>query len=77
MSLVVSGVDESGKPILTNLVDTAHASGLEVHPFTLRADALPDYADTFEQVLRIFFDEAHVDGIFTDFPDHAVSFLNR
>jgi len=77
MPHVVSGVDELGKPILTDLVDTAHANGLEVHPFTFRADTLPDYADTFEQVLRIFFDEAHVDGIFTDFPDRAVSFLNR
>jgi glycerophosphoryl diester phosphodiesterase len=77
MPHVVRGVDESGKPILTDLVATAHANGLQVHPYTFRADALPDYADTFEQVLRIFFDEAHVDGIFTDFPDRAVSFLNR
>jgi glycerophosphoryl diester phosphodiesterase len=77
MPHVVRGLDDSGKPILTDLVDNAHAVGLEVHPFTLRADALPKYADNFEEALRIFFDEAHVDGIFTDFPDRAVAFLNR
>lgn len=77
MSLVVRGVDDSGKPILTDLVETAHAVGLEVHPYTFRADVLPAYANTFEQVLQIFFEDAHVDGIFTDFPDLAASFLDR
>lgn len=75
MPQVVSGLDESGQPIITNLVKNAQANGLEVHPFTFRVDALPDYADSFEQLLQTFFESAQVDGIFTDFPDRAVSFV--
>jgi glycerophosphoryl diester phosphodiesterase len=46
-----------------------------VHPYTLRADALPDYAASLEDLLRIFLIDAGVDGVFTDFPDRAVAFL--
>jgi glycerophosphoryl diester phosphodiesterase len=77
MPHVVTGLDDSGKPVITDLVTVAHALGLEVHPFTFRADALPEYADNFDEVLNIFFDQARVDGIFTDFPDRAAQFLER
>lgn len=72
MPHVVHGRDEEGKPALTSLVEDAHKHGLEVHPYTFRADALPDYVTSFEELLRIFFLEAGVDGVFTDFPDQAV-----
>jgi glycerophosphoryl diester phosphodiesterase len=71
---VVAGVDADG-PRISTLVANAHARGLAVHPYTLRADALPDYAETLEDLLRILLIDAGVDGVFTDFPDRAVAFL--
>jgi glycerophosphoryl diester phosphodiesterase len=72
---VVTGADRQGRPVITDLVENAHARGLAVHPYTFRADALPDYADSLEEALRIFLIDARVDGVFTDFPDRAVAFL--
>ena len=60
---------------VTDLVRDAHAAGLVVHPYTFRADALPDYAGSLEELLRAFFDVAQVDGVFTDQTDRAVAFL--
>jgi glycerophosphoryl diester phosphodiesterase len=60
---------------VTDLVRDAHAAGLVVHPYTFRADALPDYAGSLEELFRAFFDVAQVDGVFTDHTDRAVAFL--
>ncbi|MEX2132399.1 MAG: glycerophosphodiester phosphodiesterase [Pseudohongiellaceae bacterium] len=62
---------------VTNLVALAHANGLKVHPYTFRADPgqVPGYAADFESMLRLFYFEAGVDGLFTDFPDRVVNFL--
>ena len=68
-------LDADGQPRVTSLVAMAHSHGLVVHPFTFRADSLPAYADSFEATLDIFFGQAGVDGVFTDFPDRAVKFL--
>ncbi len=72
---VVRGRDSSGQPVLTSLVADAHRCGLLVHPYTLRADALPKYAGTYEELVRIFFRDASVDGVFTDFPDQTLRVL--
>lgn len=74
MSLVVeTAVDRSYR--LTDLVAQAHAAKLLVHPYTLRADELPKYANSFEALCRIVFAEAQVDGAFTDFTDRAAAYL--
>jgi glycerophosphoryl diester phosphodiesterase len=57
----------------TDLVTRAHAAGLLVHIWTLRAEPVflsPSYHDDFEAEFRQFRDLG-VDGIFTDFPDVA------
>jgi glycerophosphoryl diester phosphodiesterase len=61
----------------SGLVELAHAAGLQVHPYTFRREAMqiPSFAKDYEDLLRIFFDEVGVDGVFTDFPDLAVQFL--
>jgi glycerophosphoryl diester phosphodiesterase len=60
---------------VTDLVRDAHAAGLVVHPYTFRADALPDYVPSFDELLHAFFDVAQVDGVFTDHTDRVVAFL--
>lgn len=62
---------------VTDYVRDAHAAGLEVHPYTFRSDSLPDYARDFTQLLNAFVNDAHIDGLFTDFPDKAVKHLGR
>jgi glycerophosphoryl diester phosphodiesterase len=61
----------------TRLTEFAHAAGLKVHPYTFRRerDQMPPYAKDYDDLLRIFFDEVGVDGVFTDFPDLTVRFL--
>ena len=59
-------LDEQGVP--TKLTGLAHAAGLVVHPYTLRADRLPDMASDFTDLVGLLL-AAGVDGFFTDFPD--------
>jgi glycerophosphoryl diester phosphodiesterase len=61
----------------TSLVADAHAVGLEVHPYTFRADALPPGVASFEALLRLFLEDVGVDGLFTDHPDKAVVFVRN
>lgn len=74
---IITGVNEEGRPEITNLVKDAHAAGLVVHPYTFRRDELPDYATSFEQCVNLFCEEAQIDGFFTDFPDLAVKAIVR
>ena len=74
---IVQGVDQHGRPQRTSLVEMAHAHGLVVHAYTLRADDLPQYAATFDQLMCFLVNDAEVDGVFTDFPDLAVAYLQR
>jgi glycerophosphoryl diester phosphodiesterase len=54
---------------VTDLAARAHMAGLLSHPYTLRADELPKCVTSVDELLRVLFDEAKVDGLFTDFPD--------
>ena len=75
--LVISRSSSRGNLEISPLVDRAHAAGLQVHPYTYRMDAgqVPSCAEEFEDLLRLHYFEADVDGLFTDFPDRAVRFL--
>lgn len=76
-ALVIERQSSAGDIRVTPLVERAHAAGLAVHPYTYRLDPgqIPDYASDFEDLLRLHYFEAGVDGLFTDFPDRAVNFL--
>jgi glycerophosphoryl diester phosphodiesterase len=74
---LVNGTDHAGKPIASTLVKSAHELGLKVHPYTMRVEEVPTFVDNFDDLLHYLFDEAQVDGIFTDFPDRAVSILRE
>ncbi|MGA0133531.1 MAG: glycerophosphodiester phosphodiesterase family protein, partial [Opitutales bacterium] len=57
------------------LVARAHAAGLKVHPYTLRADALPKGVKDVAEAVRLIFHEARADGLFTDHPDKVLEAL--
>lgn len=77
MDMIVTVDSTRGNVQFTSLVADAHAAGMAVHPFTFRRDPgrVPDYANDFDHLLEIFYFDAGVDGVFTDFPDLAVQFL--
>lgn len=75
---IVSGRDATtGAPQFTSLVADAHDAGLVVHPYTFRADALPAGVPDFATLMKVFAQEAGVDGLFTDFTDLAVAWRAR
>lgn len=76
-TLVVSGKNSDDKPVVSDLVTTAHANGLQVHVWTLRTDALPDFADSSEQLLEWLTVDAGVDGIFADQPDFVLQWRSQ
>ncbi len=67
---------EDGKVVGNDLLSWAHAAGLEVHPYTLRLDALPVGFDSFDALLLFVVEELGADGLFTDFPDTVRRILN-
>jgi len=76
-TLVVAKESSKGNIIVTELVASAHAAGMQVHPYTYRKDKgqVPLYANDYNDLLDIHFFNANIDGVFTDFPDLAVEFL--
>ncbi|BBO55212.1 glycerophosphodiester phosphodiesterase [Cobetia sp. AM6] len=64
---------------VTPMVEEAHAQGLIVLPYTFRLDEgrIPDWASDYDDMLRAFFVDAKVDGVFTDYPDRAVQWLKQ
>lgn len=64
------------KPTSTGYRELAAKNGLAVHPFTFRKDQLPKGV-TSDQALDVLFKELQVDGIFTDFTDTVVLYLEH
>lgn len=79
LEMIITQDSGPGDIHFSPLVARAHAAGLQVHAYTLRRDPgrIPAYADDFEDLLRLFLDEAGVDGVFTDFPDLARSYIQN
>lgn len=61
-----------GQPMTSGFAEEAHRHGLAVHPYTFRADALPEGFDDFGYMVRWFVDTLHIGGLFTDFPDRVL-----
>jgi glycerophosphoryl diester phosphodiesterase len=77
LKLLYLGRDDHGEPRLTTLVERARSAGLVVHPYTLRADELPDGVESFDDLLTLCIDRLGVDAVFTDFTDKVAAFLAR
>lgn len=77
--MLVDDKSTKGNIIIKPLMGEAKAAGLVVHPYTFRADKgrIAPYAENFDGMLDVFYNQVKVDGLFTDFPDKAVSFLNH
>ncbi|MBL9207153.1 MAG: glycerophosphodiester phosphodiesterase [Opitutaceae bacterium] len=59
------------------LTSDAHAAGLLVHPYTVRRDELPKGCGSLDALHQALFQEARVDGVFTDFPDLTRAWLQQ
>ena len=74
--MLIADSSTNGHIIINGMVKEAHEHQLEVHPFTVRADQLPPYAKDVNELYDALYHQADVDGLFTDFPDKAVSYLH-
>ncbi len=70
-------VNPEGQAVANSVAREAHRLGLVVHAYTLRRDALPDFAPSFDELVRMFVQHIQVDGLFTDFPDVTRDILSR
>ena len=73
---ILKDKDTQGNWQTTNLVKEAHDLGMVVHAYTFRADDLGAFS-SFDDLLDVGFNTLELDGVFTDFPDKATSFLNK
>ncbi len=78
-SMLVSKESIQGNIVLSVMAKEANQLGLKMHPYTFRKDEgrIPDYAKDFDDLLDIFYNRVGVEGVFTDFPDLAVKFLEK
>lgn len=60
------------RPAVAGCVAEAKRAGLELHPFTFRAETVPEPFGTFEAQLGFFFADVGVSALFCDQPDVAV-----
>lgn len=66
-----------GNIVVNDFVKNAHANGMVVHPYTVRADKLPEYCTDVDQLFKAILIDADADGVFTDFPDLGTAFLQK
>ena len=60
-----------------SIVERAHARGLIVHVYTLRADSFDKEYGSFDGELEAYYTTYGVDGIWTDHPDLAVQWFEK
>lgn len=79
MPMLVSNESTAENIIDTGMLKKAHDKGLAVHPYTFRKEQnkMPSYAKDFNHLLEIFLYQIGVDGVFTDFPDLAVKYIEQ
>ncbi|TNH04082.1 glycerophosphodiester phosphodiesterase [Testudinibacter sp. TR-2022] len=61
----------------TDMVADIAANKLELHPYTVRNDALPPFFSNIDQMFDALLNKSGATGVFTDFPDMAVKFLGK
>lgn len=61
----------------TPMVQDIAKTKMELHPYTVRKDALPPFFTDINQMYDALYNKAGATGLFTDFPDLAVKFLGK
>ena len=61
--------------VYTPLVKELAKYNVEVHPYTVRKDALPAFFTDVNQMYDALLNKSGATGVFTDFPDTCVEFL--
>ncbi|WP_443090911.1 glycerophosphodiester phosphodiesterase [Basfia succiniciproducens] len=61
----------------TPMVADIAKTKMELHPYTVRKDALPAFFTDVNQMYDALYNHAGATGLFTDFPDLAVKFLGK
>lgn len=64
-----------GNIVMTNMVKEINDSKMECHPYTIRKDALPKFVDNVDELYNAILYQANATGLFTDFPDLGVHFV--
>ncbi|WP_274585196.1 glycerophosphodiester phosphodiesterase [Neisseria leonii] len=68
---------QRGRIAVTPMVADIQSARLKLHPYTVRRDALPPYVADIDEMYAALFNQAHTDGIFTDFPDTLAAYLKK
>ncbi|MDO5639810.1 MAG: glycerophosphodiester phosphodiesterase [Neisseria sp.] len=68
---------QPGNIKVTPMVADIQTTKLQLHPYTVRKDALPKYVSNVDEMYAALFDQAKADGIFTDFPDTLSTYLKK
>lgn len=71
------GKDNDGRASAAPLLSHARQHGLLIHPYTFRREQVPPDLKDFDELMSVFLSDFAVDGIFTDFPDLAVEYLEN
>ena len=66
-----------GNIIYTPMVKDIATTKMELHPYTVRKDALPEFFTDVNQMYDALLNKAGATGVFTDFPDLGVQFLEN
>lgn len=74
INCVISGISNENdpQPIFTDVIRLAHENAMQVHVWTVRADHLPMFAESVDQLLDWLVQDNGADGIFSDHPDAVV-----
>ena len=68
---------KSGNIVYTPLVKEFSQYKVELHPYTVRKDALPEFFTDVNQMYDALLNKSGATGVFTDFPDTGVEFLKK
>ena len=75
--LVDKEKSKPGKIEYTPLVKELAQYNVELHPYTVRKDALPEFFTDVNQMYDALLNKSGATGVFTDFPDTGVEFLKK
>lgn len=68
---------KKGNIVYTPLVKELAQYKMELHPYTVRKDALPEFFTNIDEMYDALLNKAGATAVFTDFPDTGVEFLKK